>query len=92
MGTALRSIRAMAGRLLVVAVLAIVMTTGFVAVDHPSHASAAPNLSACIASVRVGNSWMTYGDLMWSYGYYDAAEEAWRVGNTYLNVCSGPEL
>jgi hypothetical protein len=87
-----RTIRSVVGRFVVIGSLTAAMSMGFAAVGHPSHASAAPNLNACYASVRVGQSWMIYGDLMWSYGYYAAAEEAWRVGNSYLSVCSGPEV
>jgi hypothetical protein len=88
MGRVLRSIRAIGGRLLVVAVLAIVMTTGFVAVDHPSGASAAPKLN-CLESMQVGQAWQVYGDLMAAYGYTSQARLAYVIANNYFAACDG---
>jgi hypothetical protein len=85
MRKALRNIRAMGGRLLVVAVLAIALIGGSVTVSNPSDASAARY--TCEQAYALGQAWATYGDVMYAYGYLGAATSAYAKASVYFNYC-----
>jgi hypothetical protein len=85
---AFRNLRAMVGRFVVIGSLAIAMMMGFVAVDGPSGAEAAPKLN-CVQAMQLGEAWQVYGDLMAAYGYTSQARLAYVIANNYFAGCGG---
>jgi hypothetical protein len=68
---AVRKIRSVVSRLVVVAVLAVTLVAGSVAVGHPADASAAK--FTCEQAYALSQAGMNYGDIMYVYGNYTAA-------------------
>ena len=86
-----RNIRSVVGRFVLIGGLAIALTTGFVAVDHPSHASAMPKLT-CVDAWKLGQSWQAYGDWLLAYGYYIQASAAYTKADSYFGMCDGGQF
>src|SRR4051794_36577972 len=87
----IQNIRAMAARLLVIAVLALAISAGFVAVDQPSGTSAMPKLN-CLDAVKLGQSWQVYGDWLTASGYYVQAATAYAKADSYFGMCDGGQF
>jgi hypothetical protein len=82
---AVRKIRSFVARLVVVAVLAVTLAVGSVAVGHPADASAAKY--SCAQAYALGQAWMNYGDIMYAYGNYTAAAAGYGRAAAYFDFC-----
>jgi tetratricopeptide (TPR) repeat protein len=82
---AIRKIWSVVSRLVVVAVLAVTLVAGSVAVGHPADAAAAKY--TCAQAYALGQAWMNYGDIMYANGNYTAAANAYGKAVAYFDFC-----
>jgi hypothetical protein len=83
---ALRKLRAMVGRFVLIAGLAVAVAAGSVAVSNPSDA-AAEGKYTCEQAAALGNLWLTVGDVFLAHDANGAAAGAYGRAIAYFDYC-----